>query len=125
MAPGFPTATLQIAGAVTPNNVPVLAHNSIANFSNPVGGAPLAPGTLVQITGQYLAGQTLSNTTIPIPTTLGGTSVIIGGIEALVTYVSPGQVNLQVPADAINGDLVLTFSEDGINSNSAILPVHN
>ena len=61
-APGLPAATAQIAGAVTPNNAPVLAHNSTANFYNPVGGAPLAPGTLIQITGQYLAAQSLTDT---------------------------------------------------------------
>ena len=96
-APGLPVATAQIAGAVTPNNAPVLARNATANFYNPVGGAPLAPGTLIQITGQYLAAQSLTNTSIPVPTALGGTSVLIGGLEAPVTLVSPGQIDAQVP----------------------------
>jgi uncharacterized protein (TIGR03437 family) len=96
-APGLPAATDQIAGAVTPNSAPILAQNAVANFYNPVGGAPLAPGTLVQITGQFLAGQTTTDTTIPLPVTLGGTSVIIGGIQAPVSFVSPGQIDAQVP----------------------------
>ena len=96
-AQGLPAATIEIAGSVTPNNAPILDQTSVANFFNPVGGAPLAPGTLVQITGQYLAGQSLSNTVIPLPTTLGGTMVIIGGMEAPISSVSPGLINAQVP----------------------------
>lgn len=96
-APGLPNATLQLAGAVTANNAPILANLAIANFYNPIGGAPLAPGALVQITGQYLAGQTLNASAVPLPTSLGGTSVIIGGLEAPLSMVSPGQLNAQVP----------------------------
>ena len=96
-SPGLPNAQLQLAGQVVANTAPILANASIANFYNPVGGAPLAPGTLVQISGQYLAAQTLSNTQIPVPTSLGGTSVIIGGLQAPVTSVSPGLINAQVP----------------------------
>jgi uncharacterized protein (TIGR03437 family) len=96
-APGLPAATVQVAGAVTPNNAPLLAQNSIANLVSPVGGVPLAPGTLVRITGQYLAGQTLTDSVIPLPVTLGGTMVIIGGLEAPVSYLSPGLINAQIP----------------------------
>ncbi len=96
-AQALPSATLQLPGAVTANNAPLLANSSIANFYNPVGGAPLAPGTLVQITGQYLAAQTLTDSQIPLPTSLGGTSVLIGGIQAPITSVSPNQINAQVP----------------------------
>jgi large repetitive protein len=96
-AQGLPAVTIEIAGAVTPNNAPILDQSSIANFFNPIGGAPLAPGTLVQITGQYLAGQSLTDTVIPLPTILGGTMVIIGGLEAPISSVSPGQINAQVP----------------------------
>ncbi len=115
-AAGLPTANLQLAGAVTPNNAPILAESSIANFYNPVGGAPLAPGTLVQITGQYLAGQTLSDPTVPVPTTLGGTSVIIGGIQAPVSYVSPGQINAQVPFELPPGQPYQLF----VSANNAL-----
>ena len=41
---GLQPAIVQLAGAVIPNNAPVLAQSSVANFYNPVGGAPLARG---------------------------------------------------------------------------------
>jgi len=115
-APGLPTATLQLAGAVTPNNAPILAQSSIANFFNPVGGAPLAPGTLVQVTGQYLAGQTLAAPAIPLPTILGGTSVIIGGIQVPVSSVSPGLIDAQVPFELAPGQPYQVF----VSANNAL-----
>ncbi len=51
------------------------------------------------------------------------TSFIFSGL--IPGLVGVYQVNLQIPQDAINGDLILTFSENGFNSNSGILPVHN
>jgi hypothetical protein len=34
------------------------------------------------------------------------------------------QVNLQVPQDAVAGDLILSFPENGVNGNSGLLPVN-
>ena len=94
---GFPPATIKLLGAVTPSNAPVLDKDAVLNIYNPVGGVPTAPGTLVRIKGSYLASQPVTNTTIPLPTTLGGTKVIIGGVPAPIASVSPGLVSVQVP----------------------------
>lgn len=113
---GLSAASIQIAGAVTPNSAPVLLHNSTANFFNPIGGAPLAPGTLIQLSGQYLASQNATNSAIPVPTTLGGTSVVIGGIAAPVTFVSPTQVDAQVPFELPPGQPYQVI----VNANGAL-----
>jgi uncharacterized protein (TIGR03437 family) len=113
---GLASSSIQIAGAVTPNSAPVLLHNSTANFFNPIGGAPLAPGTLIQLSGQYLASQNATNSTIPVPTTLGGTSVVIGGIPAPVTFVSPGLINAQVPFELPPGQPYQVI----VNANGAL-----
>lgn len=96
-APGYPTATAQIAGTTAPNKAPVLTpHGTLHSFAPAVGGS-LAPGTIVQIYGQNLAAGTSQPTAIPLPTSSGGTQVIIGGIPAPLYYVSPGQINAQLP----------------------------
>ncbi len=96
-APGYPAATAQIVGATAPNAAPVLTpHGTLHSFA-PVVGAALAPGTIVQIYGQNLAAGTSQPTTIPLPTTSGGTQVIIGGLSAPLYYVSAGQINAQIP----------------------------
>jgi uncharacterized protein (TIGR03437 family) len=105
-APGFAAAaTVQISGAVAPNVAPILNQNGTLNAfaiaAEP--GIPIAPGTIVQIYGSGLAGQTIAGSTLPLLTSLGGTSVIIGGIEAPLYFVSPGQINAQVPFELTAG----------------------
>lgn len=56
----------------------------------------VAPGEWVSIYGQNLAGSTLAWDGT-FPTSLGGTSVTIDGKSAFLSYVSPGQINVQVP----------------------------
>jgi len=96
-APGYPAVTAELAGSATPNAAPVLTpHGTLHSFYPLVGGA-LAPGTIIQIYGQNLANLTAQPTTIPLPTTMNGTSVIVGGIPAPLYYVSAGQINAQLP----------------------------
>jgi uncharacterized protein (TIGR03437 family) len=103
-APGFPSATSQIAGAVVPNAVPLLTPNSTLHSFDPLIGGALAPGTIVAIYGQNLAAAASQPTTIPLPTTFNNTSVIIGGLAAPLYYVSPGQINAQIPFELASGN---------------------
>lgn len=41
-----------------------------------------------------------ANTTLPVPTTLGGVQVQVNGVASPVTYVSPSQINFVVPFEA-------------------------
>ncbi len=64
----------------------------------------LSPGDWMEIYGTNLAtvfSQTWAGTDFKgnlAPTALGGTTVTIGGLPAYIDYVSPGQVNAQVPS---------------------------
>ncbi len=103
-APGFAAAaTTLLMGEVTPNAVPVLNHNATLNVFNPIGGAPMAPGTVAEIFGSNLATGTVVSSNLPLPTTVLGTSVIIGGLQVPILYLSPGQVNVQVPFELAPG----------------------
>jgi large repetitive protein len=100
-------ASTRISGAVVPNvgpNIaPVLAPNGTLHVFTPEAGAPLAPGTIVQIYGSSLATQTVAATALPLPTNLAGTSVMIGGLPATLFAVSPGQVTAQIPFELAPG----------------------
>ena len=96
-AEGFPAAVTQINGQVSPNAAPILTPNATLHAFAPLVGGALGPGNIVQIYGQNLSGQPTLATTIPLPTKLGGTSVIIGGIPAPLYYASATQINAQVP----------------------------
>jgi uncharacterized protein (TIGR03437 family) len=96
-APSFPAATSPLMGAVVPNAVPLLSPNGTLHvFDSLIGGA-LAPGTIVAIYGQSLASGTVTSNTVPLPTAMSGSSVIIGGMQAPLYYVSPGQIDAQIP----------------------------
>jgi uncharacterized protein (TIGR03437 family) len=61
------------------------------------GRAEISAGSLATIFGSELAKSTAAATTFPLPEELVGTSVTIGGVEAPLLYVSPTQINFQVP----------------------------
>ena len=59
--------------------------------------AAVAPQMLTSIIGQNLATSTLSASGYPLPSQLAGTSVTFNGFAAPLLYVSPNQINAQVP----------------------------
>jgi uncharacterized protein (TIGR03437 family) len=117
-ATGFPAASAVISGQVTPNIAPLLTPNGTINaFAiSAEPGVPLAPGTIVQIYGSNLAAQTVTASAIPLPTGLNQTSVIIGGMAAPLYFVSPGQINAQVPFELTAGNPYQVV----VNANNAL-----
>ncbi|MCX6633604.1 MAG: hypothetical protein NT090_00690, partial [Acidobacteria bacterium] len=73
--------------------------------STSFGGFPsVAPGTWMEIYGSNLAGAARQWTGSDFsggkaPTSLDGVRVAIGGRDAFLAYISPGQVNAQVPSN--------------------------
>jgi len=58
---------------------------------------PISPGAIVSIFGRNLASTQATAQNAPLPPSLAGTSVTINGTVAPLFYVSPTQINLQVP----------------------------
>ena len=73
----------------------VMAIQGIVNAAS--GNQAFSPGTIISIYGSLLAGSTLSATTVPLPTSLGGVTVSIAGTPAPIYFVSPDQLNIQIP----------------------------
>jgi uncharacterized protein (TIGR03437 family) len=115
-ASGFPAAAAKIIGQVTPNAAPLLTPNGTLNVFAPTVGAPVAPGTIVQIYGSNLAGQAAQASTVPLPTNLNQTSVFIGDMLAPLYYVSPGQINAQVPFELPAGKTYQVY----VSANGAL-----
>lgn len=113
-ATGFPTAQTEVSGTVLPNAAPSINAGAVLHVFNPEVGDPLAPGTIVQIYGANLAGQILGASAIPLPLSMANVSVIIGGIEAPLYFVSSGQINAQVPFELDqNGQFDVVISANG------------
>ncbi len=60
--------------------------------------AVVAPGSIGALFGASLSTQTQLASVLPLPAVLGGTSVKIAGKSAPLFFVSPSQINLQVPS---------------------------
>lgn len=59
---------------------------------------PISAGSLVSLKGNALSsGAPVQASAIPLPASLGGTSVTFNSIPAPLLYVSPEQINAQVP----------------------------
>ncbi len=90
---------------LTPNtSAPTILGNGVATASAFGGAQTVAPGSWVEIFGTGLSNTTRSWAASDFvgtnaPTTLDGVTVTIGTIPAFVGYVSPGQVNIQVPSN--------------------------
>ena len=68
-----------------------------------------APGMLSSIfafPSQRFGSQTVTNSNIPIPTSLGDVQVTVAGIPSPLLYVSPSQINFQVPYETPVGNFV-------------------
>ena len=81
---------------------PAINQNGVISASAFGVVAAAAPGSWIEIYGQNLApgaqAWALADFSgIQAPKLLQGTAVTVGGVAAAVSYVSPGQVNVQVP----------------------------
>ncbi len=100
------------------------ANVSAASFSP----FALAEKTIVAAFGTTLATGTASASALPLPTTLGGTSVRVrdaAGVEraAPLFFVSPTQINYQLPAGTVNGPATVTITTSNNISQTATLAV--
>ena len=79
-------------------------------------GAGLGPGNIIQIYGTNLASLQSTPAVLPLPTSVSGTSVIIGGVQAPLFYVSPTQINAQIPFGLVAGNQYQLL----VNANGAL-----
>jgi uncharacterized protein (TIGR03437 family) len=85
------------AAAITvgPPDGPAINQGGTVNLATNV--SPVAAGSLAAVFGTNLSSGQASFTTMPLPLSIEGSSVQIAGRTAPLVFVSPGQVNLQVP----------------------------
>lgn len=79
-------------------------------------GDSLGAESIAALFGAGLNTETLIATSLPLPTTMAGTSVKVrdsAGVERLAPlfYVSPGQINFQLPPDSSYGTALITVEK--------------
>jgi uncharacterized protein (TIGR03437 family) len=97
---------------------PHLQAGALSNVSAASFHAELAGGAIGSIFGSGLAALSQAATTLPLPTTLAGTRVVMrdnAGVEreARLFFVSPTQINYEVPPGTLPGNAtVIVFTQD-------------
>ena len=85
----------------------------------------IAAGMLVSLFGSQLAPSVENATTIPLPRELASTSVKVNGIAAPLIFVSPGQINFQVPFEVPQGTGLVQVTREGQAGNTVSATVLN
>ena len=128
LAVGANTITAQYSGDTANNGASATANvietsptngtPSIASASNSASFTQaFAPGGILSIFGSLLAPVTASAVTLPLPTMLAGASVTINDVPSPLYYVSPSQLNVQIPYEATaNSSLSLRVYNNGVSA---------
>jgi uncharacterized protein (TIGR03437 family) len=118
--------TLASASGTLPSISPggVVSASAFGEFTS------VAPGSWIEIYGSNLATDSRSWAGgdfdgINAPTSLDGTKVTIAGQLAFVDYISPNQVNVQVPSNVPTGSQSMTVTTPAGTSSSYTITVNS
>jgi uncharacterized protein (TIGR03437 family) len=92
----------------------IASARAVVNSASLRPGDSLNAGCLASIFGSGMAFSRAQSTAIPLPGSLAETTVTVGGIRAPLLYVSPGQINFQVPWNVPAGSAYVVVSNAGI-----------
>lgn len=127
-------ANIMVISSITnldPVPPPAISPDGVLFASAFGGGAKAAPGSYIELYGSGLAAASRGWTDADFlgsvaPITLESVQVTVGGQRAFINYVSPTQVNVQIPEGVAAGDAVpVVLSYNGISTaatNIAIRP---
>lgn len=73
-----------------------------------------APGAVLSVFGSNLASVTQNASSVPLPLSVSGTEVLVNGIAAPLYYVSPKQLNVQIPYEVnVGSEAVVSINNNG------------
>ena len=123
LSPGVYSASVSIQSAgVTPQYIVVpvtfvvgpASNTQITGVANNASFATVfAPGMQAAVFGTSLAPGTLIASRLPLPLSQLGVTATVNGNSAPFYYVSPGQLNIQIPYETGSGPAVLAVNDNG------------
>ncbi len=111
--------TLTVFGLINHDRPEIVKVTNAASFATEA----VAPGSIVAIFGSALSSITVTASESPLPISLADVSVAINGAPAPLMYVSPGQINAQVPFGIASGPATLTVRSGPVVSVAAAITI--
>jgi len=109
--------TLQVTLVV---GAPLVSDGGIVNGASFAANAAVGPGGILSLFGTKLAASAASATSLPLPRILNGVKVTVNGsVDAPLFYVSPTQINFQMPVEATGTSASLVVTNGGIQGPAA------
>ncbi|MBI2815776.1 MAG: IPT/TIG domain-containing protein [Acidobacteria bacterium] len=109
---------------------PVINADGVVNGASfSPGVSPVAPGSIISLFGINVVPTIASADSVPLPTELLNTTVMIGGVPAPLFYAAPtfspgGQINAQTPEEVLGLNTVaVTLVSNGITGSTVLLSV--
>ena len=112
----YPRITVRNTGTVylraIMERIPYVAPTGVRNAAGDTPEMGVAPGSLISIYGASLATDFVKGPDSPLAQTLGNVSVLAGDRILPLLFVSPGQINAQLPSDLAEGQYRLLVRGD-------------
>jgi len=106
---------LTLRAVPTPKPGAITRHQSKSN--------QLSPGSIFNLYGDSLSSATATNSNVPWPRSLSGVSILINGVLAPLYYISPTQINGQIPYETQTGTATATITVNGSSPAQITFPV--
>jgi adhesin/invasin len=112
----------QVLSVVVTVGGPVVNPGGVVSSASYQAGGIVAPGSIASVFGLRLSGTTRSASTLPLPTVLEGAQVLVNEQAAPLFFVSPTQVNFQMPVEARSSTVQIVVLFDTLRSASVTVP---
>jgi uncharacterized protein (TIGR03437 family) len=111
---GVSNATASINVSVKPASSST-GTPSIAGMANGASFTQaFSPGAILSVFGSQLAPSAGSASSVPLPISMAGVAATVNGVAAPLYYVSPGQLNIQIPYEtAVNATATVSVNNNG------------
>ncbi len=110
---------------LAPNYDASVAPPQIASVVNAANfNSTIAPGGLISVFGNQLSPVNMASAELPLPTALADSCLTVNGLPMPILFVSPNQVNAQIPFQTVGNVTLILRTPGGTsdNYNLQILP---
>ena len=113
-------STIPVSLQIVPKGAPTIAFQGVLDNVTSIPGDPVSQGDVAIVKGDQLSFSPFAQVqAYPLPTTMGGTSVLVNGTAVPLYYTSYGQIAFQMPYDVNPGTAqVQVKRDDGQVSNT-------